>query len=155
MGFIAAHLRFQVGLVVLGDFARHGRGHIAAHRGGQVFADRIGHVFRSGVHQVFGGIRNGAVFGRIGDIRSGLFRRSGIGSVGHRAGDAAQLLFHGGGFRTGCVPDFLEDGIDSLPEGGRIAAGVGHDIAGFRCRLGCHVGVVPIPHGVGDGVLAI
>ena len=139
----------------VGLIARHGRSHIAAHRGGQVFADRIGHVFRSGVHQVFGGIRNGAVFGLIGDIRSGLFRRSGIGAVSYRAGDVVQLLFHGRGFRAGRVLDFLEERIHFLPEGGRIAVVIGHDIAGFRCRLGSYVGFCPILHGIGHGILVV
>ena len=84
-----------------------------------------------------------------------MFRRSGIGAVGYRAGDAVQLLFHGRGFRAGRVLDFLEERIHFLPEGGRIAVVIGYDIAGFRCRLGSYVGLCPILHGIGHGVLVV
>ena len=163
VSFVAPHFGIQVGFVIfrhvadygLGQGAFHRTGFIAADRGGQVFTDRIGHVFRSGVHQVFGGIRDSAVFGLIGDILSGLFRRSGIGPVGYRAGDAAQLLFHGGEFRAGRVLDFLEERVYSLAEGGSIAICIRHDIAGFRCRLEGHVGLVPVLYGIGHGVLVV
>ena len=117
MGFISTHLGIQVRLVVFCDLASNSGLHFATDSRGQVFANGIGHIAGSSVHQIFGRIRNGPAYSRIGNAISRHFAlygstvtdlagyRSGAlvhdficniadGPIGSRIGNICRSLFH-------------------------------------------------------------
>ena len=68
MGFIAAHLGIQVGLVVFCNLAGDGSRHIATNSGRQIPVYCVCHVFCSMVDQIFCLIGDSSIRSGIGDV---------------------------------------------------------------------------------------
>ncbi len=103
MGFVAAHLRAQVGLVIFRDLASDSGLHFAADSGGQVFANGVGHVFGSVVGDILGLIGDRTVLSGVGDIFCRLGDASAVGAIRYGAADE----------RVGCIVEVLDNVDDT------------------------------------------
>ena len=157
MGFVAAHLGFQIGLVIFRYFAGHSGGagthdgieqiapylvfHIAGYVVEKFAANGVRHVTGCVVHQIFSRIGDGAVLSRIRQIRRSLRRGRGIVAGLDLAGDVIRFLVELRILRVIHV-DLVENLADVLLEGRAQALFVGEDTAAFRGTLRCSVLVV-------------
>ena len=108
---------------------------------GDVIRGCIGNCVAGRVDELVGIVRNGAVLGRIRQIRRGLRRRRGVFAVLDLAGDVIRFLVELRILRVTRV-DLVENLADVLLEGRTQALFVGEDTAAFRGTLRCSVLVV-------------
>ena len=108
---------------------------------GDVIRGCIGNCVAGRVDELVGIVRDGAVLGRIRQIRRGLRRRRGVFAVLDLAGDVIRFLVELRILRVTRV-DLVENLADVLLEGRTQALFVGEDTAAFRGTLRCSVLVV-------------
>ena len=181
MGFVAAYLRAQVGLVIFCDLAGYGGG-AGPHDGvDQVAADGVGHVLSGGIADVCSAVADGTAGCGVGDtvgIHYALhcrpvtdlagdavgrlvdqgFRIIGDSAVLSSVGDVRFCLFRTGQNIAVAILNFLENLLQVLGDVRFVVISsilAGNYRAGFRCRLGGHVGLIPVFYGIGHGVLVV
>ena len=108
---------------------------------GDVIRGCIGNCVAGRVDELVGIVLDGAVLGRIRQIRRGLRRRRGVFAVLDLAGDGIRFLIELRILRVTRV-DLVENLADVLLEGRTQALFVGEDTAAFRGTLRCSVLVV-------------
>ena len=144
MGFVAAHLRAQVGLVIFRDLAGYGGG-AGPHDGvDQVAADGVGHVPSGGIADVCSAVADIAA-GGIGDA----FRIPGGGGI-ITVGRFDAVGLHSYLVVANLVDDAVGPGVDNIGctvADGTAGCGVG-DTVGIHYALHCR----PVTDLAGDAV---
>ena len=119
-----------------------------------VTANLVGYAIGAFVDNICRIIGNGFTSRRIGNTIRIHYTLNGR-TVTNLAGNGRIRLFDLSQRTAVCVLKFLENGVYSLAEGGSIAICSRHDIAGFRCRLGGHIGLIPVFYRIHHAALVI